>query len=54
MTTRLRAASARRLVVKLGTQVVTRDDRRFALGRVTGIMETLARVPSRQHTPTKV
>jgi glutamate 5-kinase len=29
--------------VKLGTQVVTRDDGRFALGSVTGIMETLAR-----------
>jgi hypothetical protein len=39
--------------VKLGTQVVTRDDGRFALGRVTGIMETLARFTSRQPTPSQ-
>ena len=39
---RARLAEARRIVVKLGTHVVTHDGRRFALGRVTALVEALA------------
>ena len=38
---RARIAEASRIVVKLGTHVVTRDGVEFALGRVTQIVEHL-------------
>ena len=37
-------AGARRLVVKLGTRVLTHDDGSLALGRIYGIVEVLARL----------
>ena len=37
-------AGARRLVVKLGTRVLTHDDGTLALGRIYGIVEVLARL----------
>ncbi len=39
---RSRLTKARRIVVKLGTQVVARDDGRFALGRLSSLMEDVA------------
>ena len=39
---RARAAAARRIVVKLGTNVVMRDDGAIALGRVYGLVEAIA------------
>ena len=39
---RARLSTATRIVVKLGTQVVTRDGGEFALGRVTQIVEHIA------------
>lgn len=41
---RERLASAQRIVVKLGTHVVTHDGRDFALGRVFALVEALARL----------
>ena len=36
-------AAAKRVVIKLGTRVLTHDDGRVALGQFFGIVETLAR-----------
>lgn len=41
---RARLREARRLVVKLGTQVVTHDGVELALGRLMGLVESLARL----------
>lgn len=41
---RRKLADARRIVVKLGTQVVTHDGVELALGRLMGIVESLARL----------
>lgn len=41
---RARLREARRLVVKLGTQVVTHDGVELALGRLMGLIESLARL----------
>ncbi len=41
---RAQLASARRIVVKLGTHVVTHDGVEFALGRVASIVESMARM----------
>ncbi len=42
--TRARLGEARRLVVKLGTHVVTHHGREFALGRVFALVESLAKL----------
>ena len=42
--TRDRVAHARRVVIKLGTNVVMRDDGRLALSRIYGIAESVARL----------
>src|SRR6516225_10661751 len=42
--TRERVANARRVVIKLGTNVVMRDDGRLALSRIYGIAESVARL----------
>jgi glutamate 5-kinase len=39
---RARVASARRIVVKIGTNVIMRDDGALALGRVYGLIESVA------------
>ena len=44
---RLKVAQARRVVIKVGTNVVMRDDGRLALSRLYGIAESVARL--RQH-----
>jgi glutamate 5-kinase len=41
---RARLCDAQRIVVKLGTHVVTHDGREFALGRVFALVESLARL----------
>jgi glutamate 5-kinase len=41
---RAQLANARRIVVKLGTHVVTHDGVEFALGRVAGLVEALAQL----------
>ena len=46
---RRRLADAQRIVVKLGTAVVTRDGVELALGRLYGIVEDLARLRRRGH-----
>ena len=43
-TTREQVANARRVVIKLGTNVVMRDDGRLALSRIYGIAESVARL----------
>jgi len=43
-TTREQVANARRVVIKLGTNVVMRDDGRLALSRIYGIAESIARL----------
>jgi len=43
-TTREQVATARRVVIKLGTNVVMRDDGRLALSRIYGIAESVARL----------
>jgi glutamate 5-kinase len=43
-TTRERVANARRVVIKVGTNVVMRDDGRLALSRIYGIAESVARL----------
>ncbi|EDM74884.1 gamma-glutamyl kinase [Plesiocystis pacifica SIR-1] len=44
MSTRERVREAKRIVVKLGTHVVTHDGREFALGRVFALVESLAQL----------
>ncbi|MBI5444714.1 MAG: hypothetical protein HY900_26305, partial [Deltaproteobacteria bacterium] len=39
---RARVAAARRVVVKVGTNVVMRDDGALALGRIYGLIEAVA------------
>jgi len=43
-TTREQVAKARRVVIKVGTNVVMRDDGRLALSRIYGIAESVARL----------
>jgi glutamate 5-kinase len=44
MGSRAQLANARRVVIKLGTHVVTHDGIEFALGRVAGLVESIARL----------
>ena len=44
MIARPSVAAARRVVLKLGTRVITHDDGSLALGRIVGIVETAARL----------
>lgn len=44
MTARPQVAAARRVVVKLGTRVITHDDGSLALGRLFGVVEAAARL----------
>ncbi len=46
---RTRLSEAQRIVVKLGTAVVTHHGREFALGRVFGLVESLARLRRSGH-----
>ncbi len=41
---RRRVAQARRIVIKLGTNVIMRDDGKIALGRLYGIVESVAKL----------